>query len=233
MAVAGGGCVGDHADPVLVATAGHADVEMLGPGGGVGDEDGPVDGEAFGLVDGDGVGQGDVVGGVVGGEDDPAVAVEVGDDQGAIVLAGVDVPAVSVADPEPAARDQAAVVVGGDDLVAPADDLRADSKPGSFDFASGDPFGAGAHGQGVDGGVIRRDDHDGLAGRPGVPPDREGLVDHLLPGAAADPPVGLVLAEDGVIPVAQGQAGLGLPGVDEAADLVEFRGSAVGCQQAE
>jgi hypothetical protein len=99
VAVAGGGGVGDHADPVLVAAAGDADVEVLGAGGGVGDEDGSVDGEAFGFADGDGVGQRDVVGGVVGGEDNPAVAVEVGDDQCAVVAAGGDVPAVAVADP--------------------------------------------------------------------------------------------------------------------------------------
>src|SRR5439155_23291194 len=102
VAMAGAGGVGDDADLVVVAAAAHADVEVLAGGGAVGEEHSVVDGDAFGLVDGDGVGEGDVVGGVVGGEDDPAPSVEVGDDQGAVVPAGVDVPAVAVADPQPA-----------------------------------------------------------------------------------------------------------------------------------
>lgn len=137
MAVAGGGGVGDDADPVVVPAA-HADVEVLAGGGAVGEEDSAVDGDAFGFVDGDGVSQCDVFGGVVGGEDNAAPSVEVGDDQGAVVSAGIDVPAVAVADPEPAAGDEAAIVAGGDDLVAAADDLVADGESVGFDFAGGE-----------------------------------------------------------------------------------------------
>jgi hypothetical protein len=51
VAVAGAGGVGDDADVVVVAAAGHADVEVFAGGGAVGEEDGPVDGDAFGFVD--------------------------------------------------------------------------------------------------------------------------------------------------------------------------------------
>jgi hypothetical protein len=81
--------------------------------------------------------------------------------------------------------------------------------------------------------VIGRHDHDGLAGRPAVSPGGERFVDHLLPGPAADPAVRLVVAKDGVITVAQRQGGLRLPGVEEAADLVEFGGAAVGDEELE
>ena len=133
---------------VVVPAAGHADVEVLGGGGVVGEEHGPVDGDALGFVDGDGVGEGDVLGDVVGGEDDAAVAVEVGDDQGAVVPAGVDLPAVAVADPQAAGGDEAAVVAGGDDLVAhgrrPGPPI---GTPVGFDLAGGDPARPGRAGR--------------------------------------------------------------------------------------
>ena len=66
-----------------------------------------------------------------------------GDDQAAVVPAGIDVPAISVANPQPAGGDEAAVVAGRDDLVAPADDLVADNESVGFDFAGGDPFRPG------------------------------------------------------------------------------------------
>src|SRR5207244_9594338 len=91
VAVAGGGGVGDDADPVVVPTSAHPDVEVLAGGGAVGEEHSAIDGDALGLVDGEGVGQGDVLGGVAGRQDDPAPSVEVGDDEGAVVPAGVDV----------------------------------------------------------------------------------------------------------------------------------------------
>lgn len=150
VAVAGGGGVGDDAGLVVVAAPGHPDVEVFGAGGAVGEEHSAVDGEAFGLVDGDGVGQRDVLGAVVGGEDDSAVAVEVGDDQGPVLAAGVDLPAVAVSDPQTAGGDEAAVVAGRDDLVAPADQLASDGEAVGFDLAGGDPFGPGPQGKGVD-----------------------------------------------------------------------------------
>lgn len=99
--MAGAGRFGDHAGAVLVAAAGHAHVEVLGHRGRVGEEHGPVDGDAFRLVDGHGVGQGHVVGHVVGGKDDPAPVPEMGDGHRAVGVAGIDAPAVAVADPDP------------------------------------------------------------------------------------------------------------------------------------
>ncbi|MGH9041359.1 MAG: hypothetical protein ACRDZ3_14125 [Acidimicrobiia bacterium] len=125
-AVAGGGGVGDDADPVLVATPGHPDIELLDAGDGIGEQDGPIDGDPFRLVDGHGIRQGNMFGGIVGRQHDPALAVEVGDDQGAVVPAGIDVSAVTVADPQPPGGKESAVVAGSDDLVAPANDLAAD-----------------------------------------------------------------------------------------------------------
>src|SRR5581483_7920140 len=174
-----------------------------------------------------------MLGAVVGGEEDPAVAVEVGDDQGAVGPAGVDVPAVAVSDPQAAGGDEAAVVTGGDDLVAPADQLGADREAVGFDVTGGDPFGPGPEGEGVDGGVVGGHDHDRPAGGPGGQPVGEGLVDHGLPGAAGDAAVGVIVIEDGLVALAQAERRLGFPGVGEAADLVEFGGPAVRHQEAE
>ena len=149
MAVAGAGGVGNDTDPVVVAAPGHADVEVLAGGGAIGEEHGPVDGDPFGLVDRHGVSKSDVLGRVAGGEDDPAMTVEVGDDQGAVLAAVLNVPAVSVADPPPRIGEEAAVVAGGDDLVALADDLGSGGDPVRFDLPGGDPFGPGPQGAGI------------------------------------------------------------------------------------
>jgi hypothetical protein len=105
------------------------------------------------------------------------------------------VPAVAVADPQPAGGDEAAIVAGGDDLVASADDLGAELQASGFDFAGGDPLGPGPEGEGIDRGVVGGHDHDGLAGGPGGLPVGEGLVEHVLPGPADNAAVSVVLLE--------------------------------------
>jgi hypothetical protein len=184
--VAGAGGVGDEAKQVVGPIPSHAYVEMLAGGGAVGQEHSGIDGNAFGLVDCDGIREGDVLGCVGGGEDDPAEAVEVGDGQGAVVVAGLDLPSVTVSYPEPASADEAPVIAGGDDLVATAHHLSADSHPVGFDLPSGNAFGSGPQGERVHGGVVGGHHDDGLPGGPGGPPVGEGLVDHVLSGAAGD-----------------------------------------------
>jgi len=135
----------------------------------VGDGHGPVDGEALGFVDGDGVGQGDVLVEVVGGDGDPSAAVEGIQGGGAVGSKGPYGPAVTVSDPSPCAGDEPPVVVEGDDLVADANGLAG----------HGDALVVNAVGDGVDGVVVRRGDHDGVTGASCLVPGVEGGEEHF------------------------------------------------------
>jgi len=64
----------------------------------------------------------------------------------------------------------AAVVEGGDDLVADPDGLLVDGDAFGFDLAGGDPAGSGPHGEVVDGVVISGHDHYRSALLAGVEP---------------------------------------------------------------
>jgi hypothetical protein len=231
MARCGG--VGDDTDPVLQPASRHPHVEMLGGRRRVGHEDGPVDGDALGLVDRQGVGQRDVLGRVGGWKDDPTGGVEARDDQGAVLLAGVDAPAVAVADPQAVRGDEPTVVAGRDHLVALADRLDPNRDPVRFDLPRGNPLGPRPQRQRVDRGVIRREHDDGLACGPSSPPRRVGVVEHPLPRPAADAPVGGVVAEDGVVPLAEPKAGRRFPRGDEPVDVVKFGSATVGDEEAE
>src|SRR5205823_12877638 len=112
-----------------------------------------------------------------------------------------------------AVGDEAAVVAGGDDLVAPADDLRPGRLSVGFDLARCDALRSGPEGEGVDGGVVGGHDHDGLTGGPGGPPVGEGMVDHLFPGSSGDAAMRVVVIEDGLVAVAEPEGGGGFPGV--------------------
>lgn len=72
------GWFGDGAGQVVVASPGHADVEVFGAGGPVNREHALVDGETLAFVDGDGIGQPDVLVDVLAGEGEGPSAVEGG-----------------------------------------------------------------------------------------------------------------------------------------------------------
>ncbi|MGH3470669.1 MAG: hypothetical protein ACRDPG_01315, partial [Nocardioidaceae bacterium] len=109
--VAGG--FGDDAGQVVVASSGHADVEVLGAGSPIHDEHALVDRHALSLVDRHGVRESDMLFDVVGGQGDLAAPVKRSELQVTASGAAGDLPAVTVSDPRAGGGDEAAVVSGG------------------------------------------------------------------------------------------------------------------------
>ena len=214
MAMAGGGGVGDHADPVFVAASGHPDVEVLAGGGGVGEEHGPVDGDAFGLVDGHGVGQGDVRRRRSRRGGRPGPGRRGGRRPGRRRARRASTCQRSPLRTQSAGGgDQAAVVAGGDDLVAPADDLARRRRARRVRPRRRRPVRPGPAGPGRrpwrGRGRPRRSDSP--AARAACQAG-EGVVDHLLPVLpTGDPAPGVVLVEDRVVSVAEPEAWPALP----------------------
>lgn len=72
-----------------------------------------------------------------------------------------------------------------------------------------------------------------VARLPRLEPAGKGGLEHLGPAPAHQPAVGLVVGQHRGVAPAQAEAGLGLPGLGEAADLGQLGGRGLGHQEGE
>jgi hypothetical protein len=182
--VAGG--FGDDAGQVVVAASGHGDVEVLGAGRAVDDEDRLVDCEPLAAVDGDGIREPDMLSDIVTRDRDRPSAFQGSQLHRPSLDSLFDGPAVTVSDPCAGAGDQAAVIAGGDDLVADTDGLVADGDACRLDLARVDSGCSGPHGQLVDGVTVGGHHHHRPTLIPGLPPGAVGVVEDLVTVAGSD-----------------------------------------------
>jgi hypothetical protein len=221
------GLVGRDIRDVRQAASDHGDVERLPRHrAGVDDQVGGVDGRALRAVGGDRVAQLDALGHVSGGQDDPAASpTRAGalHGQAPVLVALDDGPGVAVLHP-PLPRRQAAVVVTGDDHVAPPSRgpvVQGDTL--DSDLTGEYPISAGALVQG-DHGVAGLGDQDarppgGQVALPGV----VGGVEHLVVVASDDATLFVVEVDHSGIAAAEPEGGGLLPLAGEAADVGQLR----------
>jgi len=184
-----------------------------------------VHGHPLGAVRGGGIGQVGVLGEVVGRQGDRG-AVGVPADVGRPVgVNGGDGPHVTVDHPAAKRSAQPPVVAAGDDVIPDRGDVvaqldgRAVRDGAGFDQRMAGPFaqhcGLFVGGHDHQGGPTPAAVPDACVGPPRL--EQTGL--DLVGGTGMDPPAHRVLRQGGGVAAAKRQAGVGLPGVDEPADL--------------
>ncbi len=191
------GGVGDDVDPVLVAPAGHRDVQAAVRGRRRDEGEGDVDGVALVAVFGRRVPQADMLAAVVGGQRDGAVSTEMGHGQRTVGMGSDDGPPVAAAYRFTPLGAQAAVVAARRDDLADTGVFTATDRDGDVrgEVTDGEPHLLDRVVERVDVIVRRRNDGDGLAVDGMAEPVASDPLNVVGEGAGGDPAVGFVAVQ--------------------------------------